>query len=1527
MFHNATSKKSKMEASLGPSSPRSPLVGRRLSMALFDQSSPAAEHPHHHDHMVSQNFVTDVHLEDRPEEEDPLDKIIQDIGRQHGDILVPIFQYYCSYGDAYNLKKLKLSNYVKFIRALEYVPKSFPLARLQNFFKFAAHHFKGSKVGNYVQEDNRKAMTSKGGALRHFRLDYTRWLYAFCMVVKFKRERLKEMKVDAALPSLPLCVQICLEQNVFPKAGRIEPLPDADLLLDDNVVQVMRSNTAAMMKVYSHYAIPCGTMHKQLHINEEKVKQLFADFTIPQSLLTKLELFRIWNHIAEQTEKVQFPEFLELMGRAALTAYSKPYLKEKHGDAAEQLEEFLKLFRFHEKFRLIIEEHRQVGKQPNLHKLSEAQVHGHSPKPASGKKSWSRVKLLHKFDRLLKKEEVSQGMDFGDLVESMCITNHSEDYAKSLLRIEGEETKIEDFDDDWSHASSRLMGSKIASSIFSPKWKDHKVVAKAVGIMEPYHAELREVFEYYCILNNRGKLNVHSMDSFSWIKLLVDSKLIDPRRGKRGANVDGYENDCFITRAEGDLVFSELSRALDLKKRAHGRTVTVKTKEKSGLSFADMLLGLTRVAQTVDRRSGGLREYVEENKIGLSKNDSAGTETRLFDYKQLSSPRQNVQRHATPNFSRRGSVHLNWSPSSPTRLQNSPTGKESNKARTDRMLALVEKDNESMLYIHYSNQYKKMILKLADAVLVLVEKFVLVNCKRVSCYGYGVEEAKLTKNLLEEEPVVALIQEQEVLLQQIFTHFSAKRHLEKPFYAPKESRERAIEFKQLEEISTEFHMVPSLLTRSELFMCFRTSRRHPEKNPLFLNYSEWVECFARMALLAFSKPYLMETHPLPEHRLHGLFGWIRASEGILKMMKEEWAKGHGYHGVRLTKSFLEGLPMKRAPTAMEKQEGHELVHAFNTTMGRIREYAVGKPDLKSLFKTFDEDGNGSVSRKEFWRAIRSMCGGDKCDLTEEDLLGVYNVLDPERTNELSYGTFMYQFYNRRSIVKKIRRSSETRPHSPGVSPTSGLLTIDTVEVEEVNGTPTPSPPRNKVIKGGQHDRNVDESVILETSPVVYNLDEMLGVQRKLCSAAQAWVGTSLESLESYMKLDNTPFVSFENLQETSCRMSKGTSPENRINDDDITALYHMLSQGGTVDVTGDLLKGFLKSKDLHEWRLDPGKPRSQLTSQVLMMPRKPPAPPTMEEMIAVMSEKIASKTPMRQQNSKLENRQGTREKRSLVSAPKLFIRSPGEMKYLQRVRKAAKERARVQGMTNLRKVDPTPEKPKLKNKDAKVPSSIRRGSYFGTYDHNSHVKKVASSKLRRMQNENTVVIEKGPSPEKKIIRGGKAMAEYNVLHVVEMAIKHKRSLHGHTIEDTRSLFKAMDSNHSGFLCVDEMADALHRFGLGLSSKQVEELMSHMHFEENHTNGDICYEEFVRAIHGHRKFKIPVAEKSQTTASHVVSKHALDDKSLEKKLRPTVKVKVGKRPWDRGVKISYEEKGNPRLAVATTKPEMEELVEE
>ena len=132
------------------------------------------------------------------------------------------------------------------------------------------------------------------------------------------------------------------------------------------------------------------------------------------------------------------------------------------------------------------------------------------------------------------------------------------------------------------------------------------------------------------------------------------------------------------------------------------------------------------------------------------------------------------------------------------------------------MLALVEKDNESMLYIHYSNQYKKMILKLADAVLVLVEKFVLVNCKRVSCYGYGVEEAKLTKNLLEEEPVVALIQEQEVLLQQIFTHFSAKRHLEKPFYAPKESRERAIEFKQLEEISTEFHMVPSLLTRSEV---------------------------------------------------------------------------------------------------------------------------------------------------------------------------------------------------------------------------------------------------------------------------------------------------------------------------------------------------------------------------------------------------------------------------------------------------------------------------------------------------------------------------------------------------------------------------------------------------------------------------------------------------------------------------------------------------------------------------------------
>ena len=98
-------------------------------------------------------------------------------------------------------------------------------------------------------------------------------------------------------------------------------------------------------------------------------------------------------------------------------------------------------------------------------------------------------------------------------------------------------------------------------------------------------------------------------------------------------------------------------------------------------------------------------------------------------------------------------------------------------------------------------------------------------------------------------------------------------------------------------------------------------------------------------------------------------------------------------------------------------------------------------------------------------------------------------------------------------------------------------------------------------------------------------------------------------------------------------------------------------------------------------------------------------------------------------------------------------------------------------------------------------------------------------------------------------------AEQNILHVLAKAIEHKRSLYGHTIETTRDLFESIDYKGSGFLTSESMAEGLHRLGLGLTARDTETLMLHMHFDENQ-DGNISYEEFAKALHGHRGFPSP-----------------------------------------------------------------------
>ena len=80
-------------------------------MALFDQAKKEHEQPDHHKNLHKQQFITDVHLE-AVTEIDPLDDIVKDISTRYHDELLSTFQYYCSYGEPYNLTLMKMSSFV-----------------------------------------------------------------------------------------------------------------------------------------------------------------------------------------------------------------------------------------------------------------------------------------------------------------------------------------------------------------------------------------------------------------------------------------------------------------------------------------------------------------------------------------------------------------------------------------------------------------------------------------------------------------------------------------------------------------------------------------------------------------------------------------------------------------------------------------------------------------------------------------------------------------------------------------------------------------------------------------------------------------------------------------------------------------------------------------------------------------------------------------------------------------------------------------------------------------------------------------------------------------------------------------------------------------------------------------------------------------------------------------------------------------------------------------------------------------------
>ena len=106
----------------------------------------------------------------------------------------------------------------------------------------------------------------------------------------------------------------------------------------------------------------------------------------------------------------------------------------------------------------------------------------------------------------------------------------------------------------------------------------------------------------------------------------------------------------------------------------------------------------------------------------------------------------------------------------------------------------------------------------------------------------------------------------------------------------------------------------------------------------------------------------------------------------------------------------------------------------------------------------------------------------------------------------------------------------------------------------------------------------------------------------------------------------------------------------------------------------------------------------------------------------------------------------------------------------------------------------------------------------------------------------TCRVEGDHSPDQ--IWGSDAAEESGVSGIVWSAMKHRRKLFAHTLEDVRSSFASMDTGNTGQLAFDEFQPAMKSLDLGLDSEQLRDV-----FEAAQQTGYVDHARFADELHG------------------------------------------------------------------------------
>ena len=144
------------------------------------------------------------------------------------------------------------------------------------------------------------------------------------------------------------------------------------------------------------------------------------------------------------------------------------------------------------------------------------------------------------------------------------------------------------------------------------------------------------------------------------------------------------------------------------------------------------------------------------------------------------------------------------------------------------------------------------------------------------------------------------------------------------------------------------------------------------------------------------------------------------------------------------------------------------------------------------------------------------------------------------------------------------------------------------------------------------------------------------------------------------------------------------------------------------------------------------------------------------------------------------------------------------------------------------------------------------------------------------------------------------------------AMKFRRHLFGVEVFSIDTLFRAIDTDQSGYINKHSLGDALHRLGVGLSNSQIDILLEAMNAD---SNGNISYKDFERTL----KAELFMRQDEDSK----MSKKELSHKSSKKKTATIKMTKSGKtRP--ESAKETYASKRPMSINVETSEEDLQNV---